>query len=769
MTAAAVLMGAVVAFLLVSPASLQAQGSVENKIVRDIEVQYIGAITISESRIRSNMRTKVGDRFSHPVLQGDVESLYATGDVQNIRMLSEPVGADGIRIIVVVQTRARLSEVSFIGHSAFRTSKLVGETDLKIGNIVDESAVQQGQRAIEDLYRDEGFSDVRVSYSIKPGSQDGFSRVVYTIDEGDRSVIDDILFEGNTVFTANELREEMELQEKSLWAIFTSAGKLDNNTLEDDIARIEEHYQNAGYLNARVTNVQKIRANEEKIDLVLTIFEGVKYDVASVGLNGTRVFSEAELIPALRLVPGDAYSAETIRKDVSTLGGYYGSRGYAAAQIIPEVTEADDSSLHVTYNVYEGDKFYLRRIDIDGNTKTQDQVIRRELKVTPGDEYNTVLLEKSQAVLHNLGYFSAVEFFPTDSEVAGFKDVNIAVSEKSTGQINLGAGFSSIDSIVGFLDISQSNFDLWNYPRFTGGGQKFRSSLKFGSERRDVLVSLTEPWFMGQKLALSGEVFYRDVFFLSDLYDQSTFGAAVSLRKPIGEHNSIRAEYRLQNIEIGNIDPSASPVIAAEAGDFVQSKLALDFLRDTRDSLFLTRSGHKLSVGTHLSGEVLGGNVDTYGISFEGEQHFSLPFDTILSFDGSLRFVDGTASGKSVPIFDRLFLGGANNLRGFDFREVGPKDVTGEPVGGQTAAFFSMEYTFPIFKDKVRGALFYDMGFVNASAYDFSASSYNSNWGLGLRLFLPVGPIRLDFGIPIEADAFNDSGGNFNFNLGYQF
>jgi outer membrane protein insertion porin family len=502
---------------------------------------------------------------------------------------------------------------------------------------------------------------------------------------------------------------------------------------------------------------------------MITIFEGPKYDVASVSLTGTRVFSEAELIPALRLVPGDAYSAAVIKKDTQTMRDYYGSRGYADAEVVPEITEGGDNTLHVTYNVYEGDKFYLRRIDIDGNTKTQDEVIRRELKVAPGDEYNTVLLNRSQEVLNNLGYFSSVEFFPSDSEISGFKDVNIAVAEKSTGTINFGVGFSSIDSAVGFLDITQSNFDLWNSPRFTGGGQKFRASLKLGTERRDVSVSLTEPWFMGKKLALGAEVFYRDIYFLSDLYDQSQGGMALNLRKPLGEYNSIRAEYRLQQIEIDNLSPAASPAIMAEAGSFLQSKISLDFLRDTRDSVYLTRAGHKITAGTNLSGEVLGGDVDSYGFSFGGEQYFALPFDGIFSVEGSLRFVDATSGGSTPPIFDRLFLGGSNNMRGFDYRDVGPKDGSGEPLGGQTSAFFSTEYTFPIFKDKVRGALFYDVGVVNAKEYDFSTNGYNSNWGIGLRLFLPIGPIRLDFGVPMETDTFNDSGGKFNFNLGYQF
>jgi outer membrane protein assembly factor BamA len=192
--------------------------------------------------------------------------------------------------------------------------------------------------------------------------------------------------------------------------------------------------------------------------------------------------------------------------------------------------------------------------------------------VAPGDEYNTVLLERSREVLNNLGYFSSVEFFPNDAEIEGFKDVNIALTEKSTGTINFGVGFSSIDSLVGFLDITQSNFDLWNYPRFSGGGQKFRASVKLGTERRDVVVSLTEPWFMGRKLALGGEVFYRDIYYLSDLYDQSQVGAAVSLRKPVGEHNSVSTEYRIQQIEIDNIDPAATAVIRSEAGTYLQSR-----------------------------------------------------------------------------------------------------------------------------------------------------------------------------------------------------
>jgi outer membrane protein insertion porin family len=229
--------------LAMCPHDAAAQASsLETKIVRDIEVQYIGTKSITEDRILSNMSTKVGDKFSQAALEQDVKSLYTMGGLQNIRMLSEPAGADGLRVIVVVQTRATLSEVDFVGHSAFKASKLRGEADLKVGDIVDEVAVQEGQRAIQELYRKEGFPDVDVTYDIKGTPQEGFSRVVYTIDEGGKSLLHEVLFEGNTVFTQKELRNEMELKEKSLWAVFSKRGKVDNQVLEDDIDRIEAHY-----------------------------------------------------------------------------------------------------------------------------------------------------------------------------------------------------------------------------------------------------------------------------------------------------------------------------------------------------------------------------------------------------------------------------------------------------------------------------------------------------------------------------------------------
>ncbi|MEM7395757.1 MAG: BamA/TamA family outer membrane protein, partial [Verrucomicrobiota bacterium] len=423
--------------------------------------------------------------------------------------------------------------------------------------------------------------------------------------------------------------------------------------------------------------------------------------------------------------------------------------GYADARVRPRIQNAGSQQVRISYDLSEGRKSYIGKIDITGNDKTKDKVIRRELSVEPAQEFNTVKLRTSRRRLENLNYFQGVEVLPTDALEPGYKDITINVAEKQTGSFSFGAGFSSVDNLVGFIDVAQSNFDLWGWPNFTGGGQQFRAGLKWGTRRKDFVMSLHEPWFLGQKLDLGGELFYRENFYLSNDYAQRNIGGAISLRKPIGPHSYLRAELRPQQVEIFDVDSDASPEIKAEEDTYFQNKVSLDYVHDTRDSSLLTRTGHQFSLGTSLSGGFLGGDVDVYGLNAGFKQYVHLPGDTIFSISTNINVVDSWSNGDQVPIFDRLFVGGAFNLRGFDYRDVGPKDASGEPLGGLTSAHFTAEYTFPII-ERVRGAVFYDVGFVNEDAFDFSACDYTADVGFGLRVFLPGDiPLRLDYGIPI--------------------
>ena len=338
------------------------------------------------------------------------------------------------------------------------------------------------------------------------------------------------------------------------------------------------------------------------------------------------------------------------------------------------------------------------------------------------------------------------------------------MAEKATGSVQVGAGFSSIDSLVGFFNITESDFDIMDWKHgLRGGGERFNVNVQYGTLRKDASVSWTNPYLFGKKLSFGVDVFYHDLNYLSTYYDQQMYGVTFTLRKPLGEHSYAELAYTPQQVKIKITDDTASQTLRNEVGSFFENKVDLSFVNDTRDNVFLTRSGHKISVG----GDLVAGDVSVYGLHAQGSQYFALPFDMILSFDGALNTVKAT-SGGSVPIFERLFLGGANDLRGFKYRFVGPKDTQDEPMGGTTSIYGSAEITFPII-EKVRGAFFYDFGRVTGGPGTLGGG-WNSDFGLGIRLYmLPTGPIKLDFGIPIQADSYNNSGGHFNFNIGYKF
>jgi outer membrane protein insertion porin family len=405
----------------------------------------------------------------------------------------------------------------------------------------------------------------------------------------------------------------------------------------------------------------------------------------------------------------------------------------------------------------------------------------------PGEYFNSVNVETTRKRLDNLNYFEpngGVQVSGATSAQAGYRDVNIMLREKKTGSISFGAGFSSIDNIVGYVNLEQTNFDITNPWNFTGGGQRFAMQMRLGSERRDFKISLTEPWFLGKRLALGGELYYRDLAFLNDNYEQGNVGGAVFLRKPMGRKGYVKAEYRIENIDVdvdtidpvdytgpggipdGVPDPS---LFTMEDGRYLRSAIALSYVYDSRDSNILPRQGGRANVGLTLAGGALGGDVDTYTVSASGSKHWSLPWDMIFNLSGAAAVVDAHGGG-TVPIFERQFLGGARNLRGFDYRDVGPRDpVTGDVIGGQTSAYGTAEVTFPIFEN-IRGAAFVDAGMVSADEWDFGFGELYSDAGLGLRLNLPFGPLAMDYAIPFQAeDDAADTGGQFNFYLNYQF
>jgi outer membrane protein insertion porin family len=735
-------------------------------IIRSIDVQYTGRATISRERVLAQMRTKVGLPYSETVAEDDIRTLYNTGQFQNVRIFGQPEG-DGVKVIVAVQTRTMLNEIQIDGATRISPKKLRKNLGVKLNTPLREEDLEKGREKIVETYQAHGFNDVEVTFRVEPiDATRGTSRAVYTINEGIKGSVTSVRFEGNAHFSAGVLRKQMKTRQKTILAFIDKSGRLNETQLQDDLQKIREFYQNHGYVDVAVRDVRKGRTSSGALQIVIAIDEGPQYHVGKLSFVGYKATTEERLRAVVKMKEGAVYSAKGIKDDAKALADAYGSGGYVDLTIVPESSPAHGGLIDITYRIDEGQRSYVERINIIGNTRTKDKVIRREVLIAPGDIFNTVRVETTKKRLENLGYFSKVDTFPVDTGVEGRKYLDIQVEEKRTGSLNFGAGFSTVDSLVGFIELTQGNFDIMNWPSLTGGGQKFRIRLQGGTERKDVELALTEPWFMDRPISVSFNSFYHEANYLSSLYDQRNYGFSLDVRKGILPYLYGTLGYRLESVDTFNVVVTASPELLAETGPSTKSVFTASLVFDRRDNPFLTRHGERITYTWWVAGP--GGTEQIYGFDVEASKYWHLPWDTILLVNAEVAGVDKWGDQtKLVKIYDRLFLGGSNNLRGFEFRDVGPKDIHGEPLGGQSMARATIEWTFPIV-EKARGAIFYDTGFVNTNPWDYNFDNVASDIGFGLRLDLPIGPLRVDYGIPLQ-QAGNHGSGKFNFNVGYQF
>jgi outer membrane protein insertion porin family len=736
-------------------------------VIRSIDVEYTGPASFSKERILAQMRIKVGQLYSNEIVQEDIKALYRTGYIRNVRIFAQPEG-DGVKVTVAVQTQEVLREIEINGAERVKPKRLRKEIKVRLNQAVNEQALEEARQKIIEIYQGKGYTDVSVEFRVEPiDEKRGTARVVFTVTEGVKGAISQVHFEGNAHISEKALRKQMKTRGRTLIYFMDKTGRLDEVQLEQDLDKIREYYQNHGFIDVEIKEVRKDRTPKGPMIITIVVLEGPQYHVRKLTISGYEHSTEAKVRAFLKLKEGSVYSPKQLRDDAKAVADAYGSGGYVDLVITPEGTPAGPALIDVHYTIEEGARSFVNRVNIEGNTRTKDKVIRREVLVAPGDVFNTVRVDVTKKRLENLGYFAKVETYPEDTDIPGRKDLTILVQEKRTGSLSFGGGFSTVDKLVGFAELTQGNFDMFNWPSFTGGGQKFRLRLQYGTERKDFVLAITEPYFLDRRLSLGGQVFYTEANYLSSVYDQRNYGISFELRKPINTYMYGTLGYMLQAIDIFNVDPTSSEFIQSQAGTNVESKLLGSLVFDSRDNPLLTRRGQRITLSPMIAGGFLGGDTQIYAFDLEGSQYFRLPWDTILLINGEISTVSQWGSGNQVPIYERLFLGGSNNLRGFPFREVGPQDQNGEPVGGQSMARTTIEWTFPII-EKARGALFYDMGFVNSEAWSFGFNHMASDVGIGLRLDLPIGPLRLDYGWPVMRDGYN-GGGHFNFNVGYQF
>src|SRR5213082_1186882 len=459
-------------------------------IIRSIDVQYTGAETVGKARILAQMRTKVGQPYSNQVVEEDIAALYKTGAIHNVRIFAQPEG-DGVKVIVAVQTRAIMREIEIAGAERIKAKRLRKEIKLRLNQPVNEQQLEEARQKIIEVYQGRGFTDVSAQFRIDPiDEKRGTARVVFTVNEGAKGAVSRINFEGNTHFSAKLLRKQMKTRGRTPIYFLDKSGRFDEVQLQQDLDKLREFYQDHGYIDVEIKDVRKERMEKGPMILTIVVAEGPQYHVRKLAITGYQNTTDERIRALLKMKEGSVYSPKQLRDDAKAVADAYGSGGYVDLVVQPEGTPAGPALIDVHYSIEEGVRSFVNRVNIEGNTRTKDKVIRREVLVAPGDVFNTVRVDITKKRLENLGYFAKVETYPEDTDIPGRKDLTILVQEKRTGSLSFGGGFSTVDKLVGFAELTQGNFDLFNWPSFTGGGQKFRLRLQYGTERKDFLLNI---------------------------------------------------------------------------------------------------------------------------------------------------------------------------------------------------------------------------------------------------------------------------------------
>ncbi|MBU1694464.1 MAG: outer membrane protein assembly factor BamA [Verrucomicrobia bacterium] len=738
-------------------------------VVTEIGVRTQGYGVVDTNAVMGFATLQVGEEYSAMAVSRDVRAMQQSGLFASVSVEAQP-GPGGVSVFYVVEGRPRMRDLEIVGAEELGNRKVRTLMVLGPGEPVDDSLLAVRSQNVLETYRKKYFPDARLTWKITPAEEAGWVNVRITVKEGRRATVKQIRFSGNRKVKARDLLKVMKQRRVNWLSWITGAGTYDPDALETDRESLRQVYHARGYLDAEIVEPEIKPVGRRGLRVRIAVNEGAAYRIGSVMVSGITSAPPAEVEAVVRLKRGDVASTTGMEKNAQAVRDWYGSRGRIRTDVrVDLVADPKTRQADVQYQVEEGREARIQEIRIRGNSRTKDKVLRRELAVYPGELYNEVKVRTSERRLLNLNYFEYVNSYPSPTDDPGWYDLNIEVEEQRTGQLMAGAGFSSVDDLIGFVELGQGNFDLFGWPSLTGGGQKLKLRAQFGTKRSDYELSFIEPWFLNRRLSLGVDLFSHESRYYSSLYDQKNVGGSLTLGHALGAFSRVNLTYNLQQIDIFNVSSNASTVIQEEAGQYTKSALTLELVRDSRDHPFIPSRGNRSSVSATVAGGFLGAETDLYGFEARTSQFVPLWFDHVFNIRGWAGVVENYGDSDRVPLFDRHFLGGPRTIRGFKYRDVGPHDENGEPIGGLTAGFLTTEYTLPV-AEKVRLAFFYDVGMVWEQAWDADLDHLNSGLGFGVRFDLPGFPIQLDYTWPIDTDPENErAGGRFSFWIGYVY
>ena len=698
---------------------------------------------IEDSTVRSYLTVKVGDPFDENELDQSLKSLYASSLFEDVSLQR-----NGDRLVVEIVENPIINRIAFEGNLRLEDDVLEPEVQLRPRVVYTRSRVQNAVSRILELYRRNG----RYAATVEPkiiSLPENRVDLVFEINEGPLTEVGRILFVGNDAYSDSDLRSIIQTKESAWWRFLTSSDTYDPDRLAFDQELLRRHYLSNGYVDFNVRSaLAELTPGGQTFVITFTLDEGEKYEVGDVNIDSRLRDLEPEQLQALlQTETGQTYNADDVEASITALTDEIGKLGYAFVDIEPDLEKRPDNQIiDLSYVINEGSRVYIERIDVVGNVRTLDEVIRREFRLSEGDAFNTALLRRSRQRIQNLGYFEKVDLRTLPGSAPDKTRIEIEVTEKSTGELSFGAGFSTSDGALGDIRLTERNL--------LGTGRSVTANFRLSERRQEIDFSLTEPYFLDTDITAGVDVFRTETDFQDESsFDQTTTGGSLRASYPLTEHLRHGLKFTVRQDEIRDVDNTASEFIQAEAGKDLSILLGQTLTYDRRDTRFLPTEGYLLRLQQEFAG--LGGDTQYLKHELIGSYYYPFTPSWVLNLSARGGYIFGYG-GEDVRLFDRFFLGGSS-LRGFRFAGVGPRDgLTDDALGGNTLATTTAELRFPLgLPEELRmfGRVFVEGGTLTdidvpdgvSDANLLDSGSFRASTGIGLSWLSPLGPISIDF------------------------
>jgi outer membrane protein insertion porin family len=703
-------------------------------IVNSIEVQ--GLKRIEEGAVKSRITQKVGEPISDEKISEDIKNIFKMGYFDDVKT---EIGTfeGGVKLIYVVKEKPTIVRVEFQGNKEIKDDKLREKTTITVGSIADTALIQDNVAKLKLYYEEEGYWLATVVPVIDRISENEVY-LTFQIDEGKEVRIRQINIVGNKAISTGKIKGVMKTATWKIYSFIFSSGYYRKDVMNADVERIKDLYFNNGYIKVVVADPE-VRLTEDKKGMIITIdiSEGDQYRISSVMVAGNKAYSEAELRKRISLAPGAVFSKEVLKKDISSMTELYTEHGYALANIYPDIVPNDaDKTVSLTYKVEEGDIYRVGRIEISGNTKTRDKVIRREIRLDEGDVFNSALLKRSYERINNLNFFETVDLSPKPRYEEKLLDIDVKVKERATGFLSVGGGYSSVDGLVGVVEVTQGNL--------FGTGRYVKVRGELGGKSSYYEFSYRDPWFLDKPVSLTFNIYNSRREYID--YSRRAIGFGLGFGKELAEYWSGGLSYNLEKAKIFNVASSADQRIKNQAGEGSRttSSITPSLTRDSRDNYLDPSRGSRNSIYVTFAG-VGGQNAFIKGVA---DSAWFFPFgSTTISLRGRFGYATGIFN-KELPWYERFYVGGIYTVRGLGYGQAGPKS-NDEYIGGTKELIFNTEFIFPILSElKLKGVVFFDAG----NSYDSSEAIGKLRYttGTGLRWISPMGPLRVEWGYNLD-------------------